>query len=93
MFEVPLHLLIQFWYVILTASEILLKLPVRGKGEENLIFFPCLIFFADKLALRGRREHALPSSSLPILVHRKSHSIRVLTFLSINDGFAKVISV
>lgn len=45
-FEVRLYLLIRFWFMILTTSKILLKLPVRSKGKENLIFFPCLIFFS-----------------------------------------------
>lgn len=68
--------------------EAFLKLPVeeKKKKKKTTTFFSLIIF--TKKVFHGRWEHIFPPSSLPISFHHKSHSVRVLMLLSINDGFA-----
>lgn len=64
--------------------EALLKWPI----EKKILFFLIQYIFDQKKSFVEEGSTFFPPSFLPILFHHESHSIRVLMFLSINDGFA-----
>lgn len=81
--EFSLYLLAQVLEENFTVLEALLKLPV----EKKILFSPIQCIFHQKKSSVEEGSAFFPPSSLPILFHHESCSIRVLMFLSINDGF------